>query len=770
MGVLLLALGLLPSTAAAPAGCQAELDKWCNLPSSCPHPPPAGCGKGQRFFALYSRGDPERHSEAKPYWRCFAGASLNANRTRYLGSSPGCYCTREADLHRIYTSKCQVHPPPAPLGPPWPSRRPRAPFRLWAFPYPYSYNASQLYRGANVFAGCCHGTSVQQDAAVIAASRHNVSVLQWAYGPDSPTSGANESAKVQYYADTATPTTQLLQGRNFTAAGVSLDEYVGKTPNYKGMADRVVAAQGWRQAKARHPYAFRAIFVDDADDIFVGLMTDGTLDLAIVEGYSVCPGCPHCGCLSNYTGYFGRLDYARAHGYINRTIFLFGWVVARQPRAPHGWTLPQLTSAVRHVKALYPELPGVGFYGSAWPANDTATPQLVKAANALALELFPDAPAQAVGLMERTPSVAQPAWVDVHARTNPYASAVPVSELVRWGNGLNDFFSPVGTGEGGNISVQVDQHGVAKAFRFRLDNHQAGLKQRAELMNCWVTNATLEASGLDPGGELVKDMGQLYMLGDNECPGAPTSLVPSGAWTEDVEMRVSYDMLIPPGGMSPNAQAILGQFHGREDPRIFLLPNQTILRLSTPVAAKLCANASRRYGNCVGGQLIGPDGQPTGWHYQWGGFPPLVFGFDPVSRWFYVEGRSDDRAFKMTHTAADCHFHWPADWPNKRRCADAPHETVLGLWRRPFSQWKFEWVRFEWRVRWSSFSDDAQGSHKNGSVVLLMDSEKVVDYTGPIGRNDGGRLPYFKIGMYNPSGLVAGATEVQFRNYSQSWG
>ena len=51
-----------------------------------------------------------------------------------------------------------------------------------------------------------------------------------------------------------------------------------------------------------------------------------------------------------------------------------------------------------------------------------------------------------------------------------------------------------------------------------------------------------------------------------------------------------------------------------------------------------------------------------------------------------------------------------------------------------------------------------------------MDSEKVVDYTGPIGRNDGGRLPYFKIGMYNPSGLVAGATEVQFRNYSQSWG
>jgi hypothetical protein len=44
-----------------------------------------------------------------------------------------------------------------------------------------------------------------------------------------------------------------------------------------------------------------------------------------------------------------------------------------------------------------------------------------------------------------------------------------------------------------------------------------------------------------------------------------------------------------------------------------------------------------------------------------------------------------------------------------------------------------------------------------------------IDWTGPIGRNDRGRLPYFKIGVYNPSGLVTGTTEVQFRNYSQSW-
>ena len=57
---------------------------------------------------------------------------------------------------------------------------------------------------------------------------------------------------------------------------------------------------------------------------------------------------------------------------------------------------------------------------------------------------------------------------------------------------MNELFAPIGAGAGGNISVQLDSRtGVAQAFRFRLDNRQAGLKQRAELQNSWVTNATL---------------------------------------------------------------------------------------------------------------------------------------------------------------------------------------------------------------------------------------------------------------------------------------
>jgi hypothetical protein len=87
------------------------------------------------------------------------------------------------------------------------------------------------------------------------------------------------------------------------------------------------------------------------------------------------------------------------------------------------------------------------------------------------------------------------------------------------------------------------------------------------------------------------------------------------------------------------------------------------VHFSTAETATLCANSSRKYGNCFAGELLGPDGNGTGWLFQNGGFPPLVFGYDPVSQWFYVEAQSDDREFKLTHTVADCHLHWPGNAP-----------------------------------------------------------------------------------------------------------
>jgi hypothetical protein len=159
-------------------------------------------------------------------------------------------------------------------------------------------------------------------------------------------------------------------------------------------------------------------------------------------------------------------------------------------------------------------------------------------------------------------------WTPIPARTSPYSMALSESELVHWANGPHSYFAPVGTRAGGNISAQLDSDGIAKAFRFQLDNTRAGIKQRAELSNCFVTNRTLLAAGVDPAGAEAHDESELHTLYWH-CAGVPADAVTEDGWSRDVDMSVSYDLLIPEGGLS-------SKFHGREDPRVFLAPNGSI--------------------------------------------------------------------------------------------------------------------------------------------------------------------------------------------------
>ena len=120
-------------------------------------------------------------------------------------------------------------------------------------------------------------------------------------------------------------------------------------------------------------------------------MTDGTFDLAVVEGYSYTGGPPYPPA-PPVPHYYPALDWARSHGYINRTIFCFGWILGRSQWHPSGWTNQSLRAAVRATKAAYPELAGVAMYGGP-PAGaaDTATVALIRYASRLMLEEYPDA-------------------------------------------------------------------------------------------------------------------------------------------------------------------------------------------------------------------------------------------------------------------------------------------------------------------------------------------------------------------------------------------
>ena len=87
----------------------------------------------------------------------------------------------------------------------------------------------------------------------------------------------------------------------------------------------------------------------------------------MVEAYSYCPGCGNwpdndccatAGTLEAVKGYWSRLDYARTQGYLNRTVFCFGYLLGKSDVNPRGWTKPMLHQAVSETKAKYPELAG----------------------------------------------------------------------------------------------------------------------------------------------------------------------------------------------------------------------------------------------------------------------------------------------------------------------------------------------------------------------------------------------------------------------------
>jgi hypothetical protein len=134
------------------------------------------------------------------------------------------------------------------------------------------------------------------------------------------------------------------------------------------------------------------------------LMADGTVDIMLVEAYTYCPGCgdwPNStDCCSNtgLPGYWPRLDWAKENGLLNRTVLCYGYILGQSDLNPRGWTEGSLRAAMLAIKARYPELRGVAMYGMSpgrgmgrpLDLSDVATMQMIRTANQLMLELYPD--------------------------------------------------------------------------------------------------------------------------------------------------------------------------------------------------------------------------------------------------------------------------------------------------------------------------------------------------------------------------------------------
>ena len=167
-----------------------------------------------------------------------------------------------------------------------------------------------------------------------------------------------------------------------------------------------------REGRRRYPATFAAGWVSRPDDTFAELMRDGTLDLAMVEGYSVCWLHNHCS--DTIEGYFSRLEWARSAGFINRTLFAFGWMVPEDATGPfnpplnathglhmpkrcdkigcdnpNGWTLPKLRASMLRLKAAFPEMPGVLGWGGNRGGCGNASRAFLRGASQLMAELWP---------------------------------------------------------------------------------------------------------------------------------------------------------------------------------------------------------------------------------------------------------------------------------------------------------------------------------------------------------------------------------------------
>jgi hypothetical protein len=212
-------------------------------------------------------------------------------------------------------------------------------------------------------------------------------------------------------------------------SGIGLDEWTlnNRTdwPHTGGAVANASAIlqAGFREGRRRNPESFAAAWVSGPDDAFAELMHDGTFDLCMIEGYSVCWLPNHCS--PTIEGYFPRLEWARREGFINRTLFAFGWLVSAdadgpfqpplnathpkhlKPRCdsdgcdnPNGWTVPTLNASMRRLKAAFPEMPGVLMWGGDRGGCGKASLELIRAASELSAELWPSPPATrpAVGL------------------------------------------------------------------------------------------------------------------------------------------------------------------------------------------------------------------------------------------------------------------------------------------------------------------------------------------------------------------------------------
>jgi hypothetical protein len=191
----------------------------------------------------------------------------------------------------------------------------------------------------------------------------------WTYGPNSP-----------YGKDAAYYESQYSGPPAAGYAGCAPDEWNVKAGDQR----EAWCAQGMRAAKKAYPEMTLAVWVTQLTPTFISLVKDGTIDLALIEGYTYVPENPQWAIPWDDL-IRDRVELMKREGLLAKTIVCVGMVASKPDSKGHFMTPKELRYEMEYLKKHYPEMPGIAFYGH--NDNDPATRKLIKLTDKLAGEL-----------------------------------------------------------------------------------------------------------------------------------------------------------------------------------------------------------------------------------------------------------------------------------------------------------------------------------------------------------------------------------------------
>ena len=133
------------------------------------------------------------------------------------------------------------------------------------------------------------------------------------------------------------------------------------------------------------------------------------------------------------------------------------------------------------------------------------------------------------------------------------------------------------------------------------------------------------------------------------------------------------------------------------------------------------------------------------------GYPPLIFAIK--YGYFYIAARSDPNYFKKKGGCAIKDEYIFDRNQSKVNCDDDLELQIL--WTIPMSEFPLdEFVSWRWEIKWSEYTskDTKRFRTKPGEVSVYINKSRKVRWKGNVGRNEEGRIPYIKLGIYNADG------------------